>query len=167
MNALLLIIIGVLSRLVPHPANVTAVGGLAIFSGARLGVKKAMFITIAVMVISDWVLGFHSVMWATYGSMLAAVMLGRYVGKSRSIVRIAGLTLSSSVIFYLMTNFAVWAAPGSMYPHTAVGLFDSYIMALPFFRNSLIGDMCYTAMFFGAYEWVAARKSTFKVISAS
>ncbi|OGG34970.1 hypothetical protein A2363_01985 [Candidatus Gottesmanbacteria bacterium RIFOXYB1_FULL_47_11] len=167
MDTLLLLIIGVFSRLVPHPANMTAVGALAIFSGARLGMKKSVIITIAVMGISDVILGFHSVMWATYGAMVLAVILGRYVSRSRSVVRIAGVTITSSVLFYLITNFAVWAAPGSMYAHTVSGLLDSYIMALPFFRNSLMGDMFYTALFFGAHEWMLARKPTLKVISTS
>ena len=95
MDILLLIFIGVLSRLVPHPANVTAVGGLAIFSGARLSGKKAVFITVATMLASDMVLGFHSVMWATYGSMLLAVAFGRILQTKRNIGWIVGTTLSS------------------------------------------------------------------------
>jgi len=151
MDTILLIIIGVLSRLVPHPANVTAVGALAVFSGSRYSTTKALVITIITMLVSDVVLGFHSVMWATYGSFALSVLLASHFLRKQSLIRIAGITLTSSIIFYLVTNFAVWVIPGSMYPKTLAGLMESYIMALPFFRNSLIGDFSYTALFFGSY----------------
>jgi len=159
----MLIFVGILSRLVPHPANVTAVGGLAIFSGARLEFKKAIIVTLGTMFLSDIILGFHSVMWATYGSLLLAVLLGKLVQNKRSIGWVAGLTLTSSIVFYLITNFAVWLVPGSMYPKTLEGLFQSYVMALPFFRNSLIGDTGYTFIFFGAYELVMKYKHIFEI----
>ncbi|OGG28525.1 hypothetical protein A3A64_00960 [Candidatus Gottesmanbacteria bacterium RIFCSPLOWO2_01_FULL_48_11] len=161
MNTVILIFLGVLSRVVPHPANVTAVGGLAIFSGARLEFKKAIVVTLVTMFLSDIILGFHSVMWATYGSLGLAVMLGRFLQKRSSIKQIVTLTFVSSLLFYLITNFAVWAIPGSMYPKTLSGLLQSYIMALPFFRNSLLGDMGYSFIFFGAYEFVKMYKNIF------
>jgi len=146
--------IGVLSRLVPHPANVTAVGALAVFSGSRYSKTKALVITVFTMFVSDAVLGFHTVMWATYGSFALSVLLANRYVKKQSMIRIAGVTLTSAVLFYLVTNFAVWFVPGSMYPKTLTGLVESYIMALPFFRNSLIGDSAYTAIFFGSYALV-------------
>jgi len=152
MNTVILIFLGVLSRVVPHPANVTAVGGLAIFSGARLEFKKAIVVTLVTMFLSDIILGFHSVMWATFG---------RFLQKRSSIKQIVTLTFVSSLLFYLITNFAVWAIPGSMYPKTLSGLLQSYIMALPFFRNSLLGDMGYSFIFFGAYEFVKMYKNIF------
>ncbi len=161
MDILFLIFLGVVSRLAPHPANVTAVGGLAVFSGARVGVKKALVVTFGTMLLSDVILGFHSVMWATYGSLLLAVLLGKLVQNKRSIGWIVGATLTSSILFYLITNFAVWLVPGSMYPKTLEGLITSYVMALPFFRNSLIGDMGYSFIFFGAFELVMRYKNIF------
>ncbi len=164
MDTVLLIIIGVLSRILPHPANITAVGALAVFSGARFGRTKALAITVCTMLVSDAVLGFHTVMWATYGSFAISVLLaGRYLQK-QSMIRIVGITLTSSVVFYLVTNFAVWFVPGSMYPKTLAGLLDSYIMAIPFFRNSLIGDSAYTALFFGSFALMKARSPGSKVL---
>lgn len=154
MDTLVLIMLGVLSRLMPHPANFTAVGGIALFSGARLSLGKAAVIVVSTMVISDLFLGFHSVMWATYGSMLLAVGIGRILTTRRSIAWVGSMTCVSSLVFFLVTNFAVWAVPGSMYPKTLEGLWQSYIMALPFFRNSLLGDVFYTSVFFGGYELV-------------
>ena len=160
-DALFLIAIGVLSRIMPHPANFTAVGGIALFSAARFGFGKALFVTTATMLISDLLFGFHAVMWATYGSFFLAVCLGTLLkGKTRGI-RIIGLSSLSSVLFYLITNIAVWLAPGSMYPKTATGLIACYIAALPFFRNSLAGDLFYTSAFFGIAELVTLFKSRY------
>jgi hypothetical protein len=155
MDILLLIFIGTLSRFAPHPANVTAVGALAVFSGSRYGKYKGLFILVATMLISDVILGFHAVMWAIYGSLAFGVFLSSKFIHRPSIFRIGAVTLASSIIFYLVTNFAVWVIPGSMYPKTTAGLIDSYIMALPFFRNSLVGDFFYTGVFFGGAEIVA------------
>lgn len=154
MDIFILVAAGIISRLLPHPPNFTAVGALAIFSGSQLGTKKALFITISTMFISDLFLGFHAVMWATYGCMAAAVLFGRLLHKRQSPGLVAGVTLSGSVIFFIITNFAVWAVPQSMYPHTPAGLIQCYVMAIPFFRNSLFGDFFYTGLFFSAYALI-------------
>lgn len=156
MDMLILIFIGVLSRLAPHPANMTAVGALAIFSGSRYSRIKGIVVTAGAMFISDLVLGFHSVMWATYGSLACSVLLANYFLRKRTVAGIAGITLLSSVVFYIVTNFAVWAVPGSIYPKSLSGLFESYIMAIPFFRNSIFGDIFYSGVFFSAYELIVS-----------
>lgn len=166
-DALFLIGIGVLSRLLPHPANFTAVGGLALFSGAQYGLWKAVLITIGTIVLSDTILGFHAVMWATYGSFLLGVGLGKMLTKNIRIEKIIGLTLLSSVLFFLITNFAVWALPESIYPKTPAGLIACYIAALPFFRNSLAGDLFYTSAFFGVSEVATLLKRRYQLEKAS
>src|SRR4030042_2173695 len=108
MDTLLLVIIGVLSRLFPHPANVTAVGALAVFSGSRYRTTKALAVIACTMFVSDAVLGFHTVMWATYGSFALSVLLANFFLRKQSIIRIAGVILTSSLLFYFVTNFAVW-----------------------------------------------------------
>lgn len=160
-NTILPIVIGVLSRIMPHPANFTAVGGLALFSGARYGLRAGFVITAATMFISDVVVGFHAVMWATYGSLIFTVFLGTLLRGQPHGRRIIGLSFLSSVLFYLITNFAVWAQPGSMYPKTTAGLIASYIAALPFFRNSLAGDLFYTSVFFGIAQLITLLKSRY------
>ncbi len=164
MDTVLLIILGVLSRLAPHPANITAVGALAVFSGSKYGAGKALGITVATMLLSDAVLGFHAVMWATYGSIALSVLLATMLLRKQSVLRIAGVTFTSSILFYLVTNFAVWYMPGSMYPGTLAGLMDSYIMALPFFRNSLLGDFSYVTIFFGSYALIKALRPRLKIL---
>ncbi|MDO8451365.1 MAG: hypothetical protein Q7S76_00675 [bacterium] len=136
----------------------TSVSAIALFSGAHFSPKKALFIISATMLVSDLVLGFHGVMWATYGSMVVTMLLGRVLTR-KSVGRIVAVGALSSIIFYLLTNFAVWAIEGSMYPKTVMGLWQSYVMGLPFFRNSLAGDFLYTASFFGMYEIVSFLKA--------
>lgn len=63
---------------------------------------------------------------------------------------IGGTTLGA-IIFFLLTNAAVWAF-GTMYPHTLSGLMESYTMAIPFFRNSLLGDIFFIGILVGGYE---------------
>ena len=156
MEIIVLTIIGLISRLVPHLPNMTAVGAMALFSSAKFGMKKGMIIVFLTMLLTDRVLGFHSVMWATYGSFLITLVVGRWIQKKDSLSRCVAGMLLSSVVFFIITNFAVWLVPHGMYAKNLSGLVHCYIMALPFFRNSLIGDFSYGALFFGSYALVKA-----------
>ncbi len=147
METLFFVILGVLSRVLPHPANMTAVGTVALFSGAKFDAKKAVIITMLTMFISDAVIGFHSLMFATYGSLVLAVFVGTWIRKHTNIRRIIAGTLLSSLIFFVITNFAVWAAT-PLYAKNLNGFITCFIMALPFFRNSLTGDTLYSISFF-------------------
>jgi hypothetical protein len=167
MELIILPIIGIASRIAPHLPNVTAVGALALFSGAKLGFRKAFFITLVSMLVSDVFLGLHTTMWATYGALVISIILGNTLLKKQNIIKVAGVTLVSSVIFYLLTNFAVWLSPQFMYPKTLGGLYECYIFGLPFFRNSLFGDLMYSGIFFGGYEFVmsmSTRKAFRKIV---
>jgi len=161
MEILLLTIINVVSRLLPHAANMTAVGAIALFSGAKFGWKKGILVTVLSMILTDAVLGFHSVMWATYGCMIVSVIIGTYIGKTNHVRTIVSASLFSSIVFFLVTNFAVWISPWHMYPHTVSGLVECYIMALPFFRNSLVGDIGYTTVLFGLYGFIVSKQLSF------
>jgi hypothetical protein len=143
-----LIIAGLMTRLLPHPANITAIGAIGLFSGARHGVRKGMLLTGLTMGISDAVLGFHPLMWATYGSFFAAVILGAVLLRRRTVLRVVTITTMSGVLFFIVTNFAVWTQ-GLLYPKTLTGLIACYIAAIPFLRNSLIGDLFYSTVLFG------------------
>lgn len=154
MEMLFLILIAVVGRLVPHPANMTPVGAVAVFAGSRLGVKRGLLVTLASMLASDLLVGLHPVMWATYASLLAGVVIGAVAVRNISAVSAGSAILSSAVLFFIVTNFAVWALPASMYPKTPAGLLESYVMAFPFFRNSLIGDLAYGTLFFTGWELV-------------
>jgi hypothetical protein len=70
---------------------------------------------------------------------------------------VAAATLCGSVSFFLITNFGVWAA-GAMYPRTGAGLAACFVAALPFFRETLLGDLAYSAILFGSYAWLQHRR---------
>lgn len=149
-----LITLGALLRVMPHPANFAPVAAIAIFGGAMLPRRYGILAPLAVMVVSDMVIGFHNLIPITWGSYILIAIVSNIWLKKRSLTRGITLTLSASAFFYVVTNFAVWLTSG-MYAHTVSGLTSCYVMALPFFRNTLLSDMFFTASLFGLY-WVAA-----------
>ena len=150
----LLAIVSLLMRLVPHPANFVPIAALALLAGTYLRRRWAVLLPVAVMAISDLFIGLHSVILFTWGSFLLVGMLGWWIRREKNIWRVTGGTLAGSVIFYLVTNFAVWAFT-PLYAKTFAGLVQSYYMAIPFFRNTVLGDVFYAAVFFGTYEIAA------------
>lgn len=147
------IFLGAVMRFLPHAPNFAPIGAMALFGGAKLNKKYALIIPLAVMLISDYFIGFYSwqIMASVYGSFLIYGLLGIWARKKESWLKIGGATLAGSVLFFLITNGAVWAF-GLMYPHTFGGLIACYAAGLPFWRNTLLGDIFFTAVFFGTYE---------------
>ena len=145
------------TRWIPHIPNVTPMIAIALFGGVHFGQKRwAITLPLAAMVISDLGLellsgnGFHSDMPAVYLCMLAITGLGFVLKQNSRIAPIAGATLLASTLFFIVTNFSVWAF-GSLYPKTFSGLATCYIAAIPYFGNALMGDVFYTALLFGGY----------------
>ena len=138
-------------RLVPHPPNFTPIGAMALFSGAYFGRRLLSFVApLAAMLLSDAVLGFYSGMWVTYLAVALIVLVG-WVALSRvSVLRVAGAALASSTVFFLVSNFGVWALSG-MYPHNSAGFVACYVAAIPFFQNTLAGDLFYATLLFGGF----------------
>lgn len=151
----LFILWGIVSRLTPHLWNTTPITAIALFSSAYLGFRYSSIILFLIMIVSDAFIGFYEwhVMLSVYISFSIALLLGLYVKKNRNINRVFVSSLTSSILFFLITNWAVWQF-GSMYTHSFSGLMDSYIMALPFFRNSLFGDLLYSGLLLGVFEFV-------------
>jgi hypothetical protein len=138
-------------RLVPHPPNFTPIGAMALFSGAYLGRRWLAFAgPLAALLLSDLVLGFYEGMWVQYVAVALVVLIGLGILGRISVTRVAGAALASSVLFFLVTNFGTWAMSG-MYPLSASGLAACYVAAIPFFQNSLAGDLFYTALLFGGF----------------
>jgi hypothetical protein len=147
----LMIVAAAASRLVPHPPNVASITAVALFGGAYFRDKRlALMIPLAALLLSDSILGFYRHMEIVYGSFLLLVCLGFWLQRKRSVTRIAAATLASSVTFFIITNFGVWAF-GSLYPKTAAGLATCYLAAIPFFQNTLVGDALYTLILFGGF----------------
>lgn len=149
----LLIILGTAARLVPHPANFTPIAAIAMFGGIYLEKKWALILPVAAMFASDMFIGFYSrpIMLSVYAGFVITGLIGLSVRKNKKFRTILGGTLLGSIIFFILTNFAVWAF-GTMYVHSFTGLLNCFTMALPFFRNSLAGDMFYTGVLVGGME---------------
>jgi hypothetical protein len=152
---ILFIIICIIARILPHPANFTPIAAVALFGGVYLTKKQAFIIPVLAMLVSDFFIGFDSLPMriSVYGSILLGVLLGLWIKKNKNIGRVISASLLSSVIFFIITNFSVWAF-GTMYPKNLTGLFSSYFYAIPFFRNTLLGDLFYSGVFFGGYELI-------------
>ncbi|MGH7275164.1 MAG: DUF6580 family putative transport protein [Nitrospiria bacterium] len=138
-------------RLIPHPPNFAPIMAMALFGGAYFASKKAAFaVPLAAMCLSDLFLGFDGSMPFIYGSFGLTVCLGMMIQDRRSPLRIGSAALAGSVLFFIFTNFGGWLT-GHLYPKTAEGLIASYVAAIPFFRNTLLGDAVYTILLFGGF----------------
>ncbi len=165
-----LILLASACRLVPHPMNFTPVLAVALFGGATLPRRFALAIPLGAMLLSDLALGygFGPMNAVIYACFLAAVGLGWLLREKRTWGRTLGATLAGSLLFFVATNFFVWFGPMMPppydCPHTLAGLVKCYVMALPFFRNALAGDMCWTlglfALHHAANVWAATRHTT-------
>ncbi len=144
-----LIFFAILSRFLPHPPNFTPIAAIALLSSKGFVNRWVAFlIPIVSLFISDLFLGLHTTIPFVYGSFILIALLGRYVKK----INIFTVLLSSS-IFFLVTNLGVWLLN---YPLTVEGLFQCYIVALPFFLNTVIGDLVYGALLI--YPFYALQK---------
>lgn len=153
--AIAFIALAAASRLIKHPFNFTPIIAMAIFGGFYLKKSWGIVIPLAAMLVSDYFIGFYDwqVMASVYVGIILAYVIGRYFIRKKSAVKILLAALISSVGFFIITNFAVWAF-FSWYSHDWAGLVSCFTSALPFFRNSLFGDLIYTGVFFYAYDFV-------------
>ncbi len=144
-----------LFRIIPHPPNFSAIGGLSVYSGARLNGKSAIVLPLILMFVTDFLLSqihgykmFHETILFVYAAFLINVALGRFLLKNTDkLLSIAGVTFLASVQFFFITNLGVWMMM-PIYPQTTEGLLQCYLVALPFFQYTLIGDLLFTPMLF-------------------
>jgi vitamin B12 transporter len=158
-TAILLVFLGALSRLLPHPPNLVALGALALYSGARLPRRWSFAVPLAAMAVSDLFLDFGTgraalslVRIVIYATFVAVTLAGRVAGRAErkpwSVPGLAGLSVGASCLFFATSNFAEWVS-NPMYPKTPAGLAICYTAAIPFFWNTLTADLAGTAVFFG------------------
>ena len=162
------ILIGVSSRLLPHFPNFTPISAIALFGGVYFSRKIAFLLPLIIMVISDIFIGYYEVglMISVYGSFFICVLLGLWLKNHKKWYTVLGSSVFASLIFFFITNFAVWIFT-PWYAKTIFGLIQCYLMALPFFRNALLGDLFYVIIFFGTYETVEVWiRRKFKVTKA-
>ncbi|MEI8046383.1 MAG: DUF6580 family putative transport protein [Bacteroidota bacterium] len=159
---LIMIAAGALMRLIPHWPNFTPIAAIALFGGTFLKRKDLAFaIPIAAMLLSDLILGFHSTMFSVYISFIAIVGMGLVLHRKLTVVNTLTASLASSVLFYLVTNFASWTSGFMPYPMNIGGLMQSYIAGLPFLFNGILGDLFYNSVLFGALYLVSNRHAVY------
>lgn len=170
MLKIVMILGGVVLRLTPHLPNFTPISAIAIFSGAYLNKKYAIVIPIIAIAVSDYLLlyidpfgnpqinfsniypitkMFHSTFIYVYVSFAVSGLIGIWIKKHNKPSNIIIASFLASLQFYLITNFGVWQT--GMYSRNLNGLLESYIMGLPFFKYTMLGDLFYTTVFFGTY----------------
>lgn len=158
-----LILVAAASRLLPHPPNFVPVGAMALFGAAALPKRwLAIVVPMLAFYLSDLVLNntlyasyFEGFYWGfslwTMGAILLMVVLG--MGLLRRVkfswLRIGGAAIGATLVFFLVTNFGVWAA-GTMYPKTGTGLLAAFVAGLPFLLNSLLANLLFSGLLFGA-----------------
>lgn len=150
------ILAAIILRLIPHAPNFAPIAALALFSGTYLKKKEAIIIPISAMFLSDLYLGFGE-FWVTisvYFSFTLIGLLGIWLKKHKKPVNILGATLTGSLLFFIITNFVVWIAT-PWYSKTLAGLVQCYWLAVPFFKNTALGDLFYVGAMFGLYELVS------------
>ena len=139
-----------------HVFNFNAVMSAGLFAGAFLGTRRVgIVIPLIAMLLTDAVIGFYDwhLMLFVYGSLAMAAVIGRWYAKNATLPRFTASVLGGSLMFFLVTNGAVWFFAGdAIYPHTLAGLVQCYTAGLPFYKNTLAGDMLWSVVLFGSYE---------------
>jgi len=152
-----LVVGAALTRLIPHPWNVTPIGAMALFGGAHFADKRlAVLIPFGALLIGDVVTGFHRLMPFVYGGFALYIALGVGLRGRASALWVAGAVGAGGVLFFLVTNFGVWWLLGT-YPPTGAGLLACYVAGLPYLGATLLGDAIFSTALFGGWALVARR----------
>ncbi len=176
----LMILTAALSRLLPHPPNFTPVGGMALFAAAFFKRKElALLVPLVAMFLSDLFLNnviyarmypeyYTGFQWfgmtSVYISFILIGVVGLLLLKKVNVVRLLSGSLIASTLFFLLTNAETWMSPFSPYSKNIAGLITAYTAGLPFFINTIAGDLIYSFALFGTYAWVRrSRPELFKV----
>jgi len=159
-----IMVVAAVFRLVPHPPNFTPIAAMALFGGTHFPTRRSAFaVPLVSMLLSDLVLaltiyGWHGlgIMPFVYASFALTVCLGWCIHRQPRLPFVAGAALGSALLFYLITNLGVWLC-SQMYPATWKGLIACYAAAVPFFGNTIAGDLFYASLLFGGFEWMQRR----------
>jgi len=161
-----LILVAAASRLLPHPSNFVPVGAMALFGAAALPKRwLALVVPVLAFYLSDLVLNntlyaayFEGFYWGisfyTVSAIVLMVLLG--MGLLRNLkfswLRVGGAAVAATLVFFLVTNFGVWAG-GMLYPKTGAGLLAAFAAGLPFLPNSSLANLVFSGLLFGAARW--------------
>lgn len=167
--ALVFFAFAVLMRFVPHSYNVSAIGALGMFVGCMWSARIGFLMALAAMALSDmlgqWMgvpsMGVYNpaLMITVYVAIGLSAVIGRGLQGRVGFVSVPAGAVAATVVFFLITNFAAWLDPQMPYARTPAGLIECYVAAIPFVKNTLIGNLLYTAVFFGSYSALTASVS--------
>lgn len=158
---ILIVFAAALTRLFPHAPNFTPIGAMALFAGAYITNRWLAFgIPVLAMLLGDALMGFNG--WAfaeqtimVYLTYMAITFLGTFMQRNKSVVRVAGMSLASSVLFFVSTNLFVWIGgffhKPELYTLNLQGLTECYLAAIPFFDKTILSDLFYNAVLFGGF----------------
>lgn len=168
-NILLIIIISaavLASRLIPHVPNFSPLASIILFAGVYGSSKKYFLLPLIALFISDLFLGFYKleIMLSVYGSFVLIGLISLWLKQRKGFFNIANSTLASALIFFLITNGAVWYF-GSWYSHDLSGLLLCYNLAIPFFKSTLLSNIIYSSLLFGVWEVAAHAIKNKKIIT--
>lgn len=162
----MLVAVGVAGRLIPHIPNATPITALAFVAGMSLRRYWAVLVPVLAVFLSDLLIGLYDwkIMLSVYGSYVligTVTWMASTWGTDRHMALALGM---SSVLFFLITNTAVWAF-SPWYEKNMAGLMYAYELGIPFFRNMLIGDVLYVAVFIGFAEFITHRSLILNIVS--
>lgn len=150
-----MIVLAVASRCLPHPWNFTPLGAVALFSGATLSSRwLSIFVPLVAIFAGDLLIGMHWLMPAVYACLLFNVWLGRRLDGRRGPLAVGGSAMVGAIVFFIVTNFASWVL---FYEHTLAGLASCYTLAIPYFGQTLGGDLFFSAVLFGSLALIESR----------
>ena len=155
---ILIILLAAFARLIPHPFNATPITAIALFGGAQFSNRKLAYITtLSAMILSDIFLGgYHRLLPLVYVYFMVVVAAGSWLREHKTPLAIAGTTLACSIVFFMITNFAVWLND-RLYPMTFDGLAQCFAAAIPFFHNTVLGDGFFVVVLFGGFALAEKR----------
>ncbi|HXJ91591.1 MAG TPA: DUF6580 family putative transport protein [Terriglobia bacterium] len=170
----LFVLAAILLRILPHPWNLTPLGAMFLFSGATFRNRRdSLLVPLAALMLSDYAV-IHFLYGGRYAwftpytwtGFLLVGLIGWTLRRKLTVGGVLGASLAGSVAFFLVSNFGVWMG-WTLYPPTFSGLVECYVAALPFFRNTVLGDLAYAGLMFGTYAWVRRRRAAVAVGATS
>lgn len=169
-TSIILIIAAILYRVFPHPHNFAPITGVALFGGAVFSRKiYAFLVPLVALYLGDLIINntiarqffsevqgfiwFSEYMIFNFVAFAMIALIGHTYLKKMSPGKIIGGAIFSSILFFVVTNFGSWLTSG-FYPKSMVGLTESFASGIPFFQNTLLGDLVFTCALFGIYKLV-------------
>jgi len=163
--AALLIVVAALSRVFMYPHNFSPIIGMAVFAGAVIKDRRLAFaMPLLAMFLSDVLFEVFNIAPGFWGwgqlvgyGILALITVIAFSMKKISVLKIAGYSVGSSLLFFLLSNSAFFVFDNPIY-HLYAQNFNGYIATLvagiPFLKTSLIADLVYSGVLFGTYYLV-------------